>query len=188
MIDFTGVKAITIPEGVVKQITRKSDGVVLWKAGYKNWVKYSTTNDGKTIYNGGKGYKDGYRLRSGGAEQSTSGASHTGFIPVKGGDVVRISGCNFEDGSANRSALNVSNASFTNIGQFSMIPSNYGIFGSTYKAYGYESVVKETAGVWKWIVPPDASGVAYIRVTGNVASLSPQSGSNLIVTINEEII
>lgn len=30
-IDFTGVKAITIPEGAVKKITRKSDGVVLWE-------------------------------------------------------------------------------------------------------------------------------------------------------------
>lgn len=32
MLDFTGVKAITIPEGKVKKITRKSDGVVLWEA------------------------------------------------------------------------------------------------------------------------------------------------------------
>ncbi len=32
MIDFTGVKSLTIPEGGVKKITRKSDGVVLWEA------------------------------------------------------------------------------------------------------------------------------------------------------------
>lgn len=31
-IDFTGVKSITIPEGAVKKITRKSDGFVLWMA------------------------------------------------------------------------------------------------------------------------------------------------------------
>lgn len=30
-IDFTGVKAITVPEGAVKKIKRKSDGVVLWE-------------------------------------------------------------------------------------------------------------------------------------------------------------
>lgn len=30
-IDFTGVTAITIPEGKVSKITRKSDGVVLWE-------------------------------------------------------------------------------------------------------------------------------------------------------------
>ena len=30
-IDFTSVKAVTVPEGAVKKITRKSDGVVLWE-------------------------------------------------------------------------------------------------------------------------------------------------------------
>ena len=58
MIDFTGVKSISIPEGIVKQITRKSDGVILFKSGPKNWIPYSTTTDGKTIFNGGLGYKN----------------------------------------------------------------------------------------------------------------------------------
>lgn len=31
MLDFTGVKAITIPEGSAAKITRKSDGTVLWQ-------------------------------------------------------------------------------------------------------------------------------------------------------------
>ena len=31
MIDFTGVKALTIPEGSVKKITRKSDGALIWE-------------------------------------------------------------------------------------------------------------------------------------------------------------
>jgi hypothetical protein len=31
MLDFTGVKAITIPEGNVKKITRKMDGALLWE-------------------------------------------------------------------------------------------------------------------------------------------------------------
>lgn len=30
-IDFTGVKAVNVPEGAVKKITRKSDGAVLWE-------------------------------------------------------------------------------------------------------------------------------------------------------------
>lgn len=183
MIDFTGVKAITIPEGDVKQITRKSDGVVLWKSGYKNWVKYSTESDGKTIYNGGLGYKNGYRVRSGGAEGADAYGACTGFIPVKGGDVIRISGCDFAH-AANGNAINVSDASFTNIGQFTMIPAQYGIFASSYSAYSHKSVVQEKTGVWKWIVPPAASGVAYIRVTGYGNS---SHGADLIVTINEEI-
>ena len=31
MIDFSGVKAITIPEGSVSKITRNSDGAILWE-------------------------------------------------------------------------------------------------------------------------------------------------------------
>jgi hypothetical protein len=32
VLDFTGVKAINIPEGKVKKITRKTDGALLWEA------------------------------------------------------------------------------------------------------------------------------------------------------------
>ena len=32
MIDFTGTKGLTIPEGKVKKITRKSDGALIWEA------------------------------------------------------------------------------------------------------------------------------------------------------------
>lgn len=179
---FANYPRLEIPEGRVKKIARKSDGLVLWTAGYINMVPLSTTEDGVTIYNG-TGYKDGYRIRSGGTETALDASSITGFIPVNGGDVVRISGCNFGDGSANGSALNVSDSSFTNIGQFSMIQAQYGIFASSYSAYSYASVVEETTGVWKWIVPPTAAGVAYIRVTARTSG----DGSGMIVTVNEEI-
>lgn len=181
-MDFSTVKSITIPEGKVTQIA--SNGAVLWKSGPKNWVRYSINADG-SIYNNGLGYKNGYRVRSGGEEGAVNNTACTGFIPVKGGDVVRISGCNFSYKS-NSNAINVSNASFTNIGQFTMLPASYGIFASGYTAYGHGSVVEEKTGVWKWIVPPAASGVAYIRVTGYDGSVA-QPGANLIVTINEEI-
>ena len=181
--DFSKYPRLEIGGKRVKKITRKSDGLVLWEAGYINMVPLSINSDG-TIYNGA-GYKDGYRVRSGGAEAALSSSSVTGYIPVTGGDVVRISGCDFGDGTSNGSALNVSDSSFTNIGQFSMIPAGYGIFASnaTYDAYGSDSVVEETTGVWKWIVPPADSGVAYIRVTGNTGG----NGADMIVTINEEI-
>lgn len=173
---------LDIPEGRVKQITDGA-GNVIWKAGYVNMVRISTTNDGTTIYNG-TGYKNGYRIRSGGAEGAQSTAACTGFIPVSGGDTVRISGCEFSV-VGNSNAINVSDASYTNLGQFSMIGSNYGILSSTYSAYGYQSVVQESTGVWKWIVPPSASGVAHIRVTGHTSGGG--NGAALIVTINEEI-
>ena len=186
-MDFSTLKSLTIPEGEVTKIT--SGSTVLWEAvTYKNWVPYSTESDGKTIYNGGLGYKNGYRIRSGGGEGALAWSAHTGFIPVKGGDVVRISGMNYGDGEGHGSAMNVADSSFANIGQFSMGSGEYGIFTqSAYKSYAKSSVVEEKTGVWKWIVPPAASGVTYIRVSAAMYNQAAADGSKLIVTINEEI-
>lgn len=151
---------------------------------YTNMVKKSTESDGKTIYNGGLGYKNGYRVRSGGTEAEAGWGACTGFIPVKGGDVVRLSGWDFSH-SVNENAINVSNSNFANIGQFTMSHANYGIFTSGYEAYSYSSVVQEKPGVWKWVVPPAASGVSFIRVTGYKGDTG--YGADMIVTINEEI-
>lgn len=76
-IDFTGVKAVTVPEGAVKKITRKSDGVVLWEKSLfpakdtlenTSWAdiqtvskaglasEYWSVGDQKTIYVNGVAY------------------------------------------------------------------------------------------------------------------------------------
>lgn len=189
MINLSTLKELFI-DGI-KLVELYINGVLVWKSGPKNWVPYSTESDGKTIYNGGLGYKNGYRIRSGGAEGSESTASHTGYIPVKGGDDVYFSGWDF---SANKTAnaINVSNSSFTNIGQItpSYSDAGYGIFapGAAYQSYCYNSVVRVSDNVWKWKVPPVASGVTYIRVSGyTTPDFSGGDGSKMIVTINEEI-
>lgn len=183
MIDFTKIKKLTIGGVELKQLF--INGIQVWKSGYKNWVRYSTEADGVTIYNGGKGYKEGYRIRSGGAEGATDHGSCTGFIPVNGGDAVYFSGWDFAK-NQNENAVNVANSSFTNIGQFAG-QGEYGIFapGSAYAAYSRDSRVKVSDNVWKWVVPPAASGVAYIRVSGYKIGGGP--GPNMIVTINEPI-
>lgn len=61
-MDFSNIKAITIPEGNVKKIT--SNGVVLWKGGYTNLVDTATTTPGGTEIYGGVGYKNGWRWSS----------------------------------------------------------------------------------------------------------------------------
>ena len=97
MIDFTGIKAITIPEGKVKQIVRKNDGAVLW-AGITNWITKAINTDG-TPYrgaNGEIGYKTGYRFNTANAETSSSAAafSVTGYIPAASKDMFYFSkGC-----------------------------------------------------------------------------------------------
>ena len=188
-MDFSNYKAISIPEGNVVQIS--AGNRVIWaltepSESYKNWVEYSTEEDGVTIYNGGQGYKDGYRVRSGGAEGTHSAASVTGFIPVKGGDIVRMSGYNAKTTDAGN-AINVYNASKTNLGQAVANYANagYGIFasGAAYTSYGWASVTENPTGVYVWTVPPSAD-IAFMRVTG----LTNADGSKMIVTINEEIV
>lgn len=170
-------------------VLTESGKKTLWELiRYTNQVPLSIGTD-KKIYNGGLGYKNGYRIRSGGAEGALSCSAHTGFIPVKAGDVIRIGGLNFGSTHSHGSAMNVSDSSFTNIGQFSMQSGEYGIFAeSAYRAYSKASVVQEKTGVWKWVVPPADSGVAYIRVSCNMYDTGEAAdGSKLIVTINEEI-
>lgn len=160
------------------------DGTQIWKKPYVNWFRQSINADG-SIYNGGLGYKRGYRVRSGGAEQATTYTSCSGYIPVSPGDVVRISNCQF-DYESNSNAINVSDASFTNIGQFTMLPAHYGIFlESGNDAYVSTSVIQEKEGVWKWIVPPEDLGIAYIRLT--VYDQVSGSPYEMIATVNEEI-
>ncbi len=176
-------KSLTIPEGKVKRIA--SGEAVLWKSGYKNWVRYSTEADGVTIYNGGLGYKDGKRIRSGGAEGDQASSSVTGFIPVKGGDIVRLSGYD-ATGNSTADAINVYDASKAHLGQaVANYPhAGYGIFaaGAAYSSYGWATVKEGPSGVWSWTVPPHID-IAFMRVTGYTRG----DGSTMIVTVNEEI-
>lgn len=180
--NFADYKRIDIPEGRVKQIARASDGLVLWTAGYINQIPLSIDTDG-SIYNG-TGYKRGYRISSSGAEAAMDYTSCSGFIPVSPGDVVRITNCNFSYASISN-AINAANSSFTSIGRWTMSLTQYGIFDGSYSAYSYGSVVVEKTGVWKWVVPPAASGVAYIRLSCyDTVSGGPYE---MVLTINEEI-
>lgn len=182
-MNFANVKSLKIPEGEVKEI--RVGGVLLWKSGYTNLVPLSTTEDDKTIYNG-VGYKNGYRIRSGGAEGSDNVASHTGFIKIKGGDVIRMSGYDALI-VANANAINVYDASHAVLGQVTSGSANYGygFFQSTWKEYNWglsKGVKEEKSGVYIWTAPPDTS-IAYMRVTG----YTNKDGSKMIVTVNEEI-
>lgn len=176
MIDFSTLKSLTIPEGVVTKIV--SGGKTLWEAiKYKNWVPYSIDTEGD-IYNG-VGYKNGYRIRSGGTESATNPATSriTGFIPVKAGDVVRFKGWNFSY-KQTTNAVNFSDASFTNIGQFTTQPSGYGIC-----LYNIPTVTVED-GVYSFTVPDNAD-IHYMRVTAEDGyNTAPP---DMIITVNEEI-
>ena len=187
MIDFSNIKKLTIVG--IDLTSLAINGVQVWKS-YKNWVKFSTESDGKTIYNNGLGYKNGYRVRSGGAEGAMTSAACTGFIPVRGGDVVRIKGwTRYTDPGSAANAINSADSAFNNIGQVGN--GDYGIYAPGNVASGYKSstIVDAANGVSTWVVPPTSAGVEYIRVSAynTAASLGGKVGEQLIVTINEEI-
>ena len=188
MIDLSTLKELFI-DGI-KLVELYINGILVWKSGFKNWVRYSTESGGAAIYNGGLGYKNGYRVRSGGAEGASGNTACTGFIPVKGGDVIRIKGwTRYTDSGNAANAINAANSSYSNIGQIGN--SDYGIFASGGSAAAYNrTTIKDNAnGISSWVVPPDSTGVKYIRVSAfnNSSSLGGAVGEQLIVTINEEI-
>lgn len=162
-------------------------GPIVGPKSYTNLVSLSTEEDDVTIYgddHDGDGIKDGYkngtRIRSGGVLGDHGGASHTGFMRAKGGDVVRLSGYDvMKTNTAN--AINVYNASHTNLGQITSNSNwSYGIFEG--KTHNWDDVILEKSGVYYWIVP-DGFGIEYIRVTGYANA----NGNKMIVTVNEEI-
>lgn len=186
MIDFSKIKKLTIDGIDLKSLA--INGVQVWKSGPKNWVKYSTEADGVTIYNGGLGYKDGYRVRSGGAEGEHESASCTGFIPFRKGDVLRIYpqflGLNTQN------AINYVNASFQNIGQCTGT-GGYGICSGG-NASQFRPTTDENGISVLHLVTNLADDVAYIRVTNQIAYASPYkplitTGAEMVITVNEEI-
>lgn len=185
MIDFTGVKAISIPEGVVKQIVLKSDGVILWKGGYKNWLPEATTTDRKTIYGGdynGDGTPDGYmtgrRLSSSGSDTSQSGMCCSGFIPAKAGDILRFKNTKPKYGSA--SYVITYNSSNTKVAHQSIAQKKD---GSDWSPPGIKSWQSNVDGILQITLDPNYFGTGFnaIRFSAGVIS------ADTIVTINEEI-
>lgn len=178
---FTNLKALTIPEGDVVKIT--VGGVTLWEKPQetKNWVKFSTEADGVTIYNNGLGYKDGYRVRSGGAEATQSTSSCTGYIPYKKGDILYIYPPFISENTSN--AINFYDESFTCLGQVTDSGAVYGFCTSAFKTKVENGVsVLNISNV----TVSGINTVAYVRVT-NRKGLAVQSGSEMIITKNEPL-
>lgn len=92
MIDFSKYRRIKIPEGMVKTIKRKSDGLILWVAKYLNIISKATTTTGGTeIYNG-IGYKEGDRWSSSGGTVVEGNKDHrvSGWMMHEAGKTYRV--------------------------------------------------------------------------------------------------
>lgn len=185
-MDFRNFKKLNLGGIDLKQLFIGADQV--WKAGYKNWVRYSTESDGKTIYNGGLGYKNGYRIRSGGVEGAQRDAACTGFMPFKKGDIMYNYPA-FHGGNVDN-AINFANASFENIGQMTASGALYGICA---KGSGWAASLQNVSGVSVLDVSgaSNANDIAYVRITNSINAgangAGVTTGAQFIVTINEEI-
>lgn len=184
-MNFELIKEITIPEGKVQKILL--NGIAIWAKQntptIDNKVHKSVEADGITIYNT-SGYKDGYRVRSGGAEDKTDWATCTGFIKVERGQKIRIYPP-FQ-GSNVANAINFSNGDRENLGQITDTGSAQGICAG--KANIYKTTIEDGVSTLTLTEEHDLS-IAYIRITHLLKSNggSINSGSEMIVTLDQEI-
>jgi hypothetical protein len=119
--------------------------------------------------NGEKGYKTGWRINSSNVEKESAGNCMTGYIPVKGNDVIRIK--------------NVTISS-TNNGYFHWYGSNFVVdkpaYYENYEDSNYST--KPDANGLITFNAPNSTSLTYFRMTTGVIS------ADTIITINEEIV
>lgn len=173
--------AIAIPEvtgDIVINVTTEAA-----VAAYTNQIPISTDTDG-SIFNG-IGYKQGYRINSSGnvADVASGGVSNdwfvTGFIPVKGGDVIRFSGAYVEGNNAavnNRQYDSSKAAGTLGFTPYSFVD-NLAATKNIFKACDYN---ENEQRLYSFTLK-DNFEAGYMRFTlfGD--------GANAVVTVNEEI-
>lgn len=149
--------------------------------GYTNLVPTSINTDG-SVYNG-VGYKENYRLSSSGNESSEAGACVTGYIKFKHGDVIRTVG---STGSASNGGMYIGfyKSSFekVTVQYISAIASEEQGGSYIQRDDGLYEATVNTGHFGSGNFYEEMIQSSYIRV-----SLNPCSGSNMIVTLNEEI-
>lgn len=187
--NFANYVRLSIPEGSVKKITRKSDGLVLWAKKCVNMVLRSTDTDG-SIYNG-VGYKENVRLSSSGGISSSAqnGSVTTGFIPWYGDTTVLcMKGVEWLDANPNYGGHHYimfydANKKSRGGNDYIESPANglSHILTITRDANGVETLVFNkdygtSNTLLEWI-----RTASYVRITAH------GKGADMIVSINEEI-
>ena len=191
-MDFSGVKAITIPQGDVKML--HINGTLMWQVEatptYTNQVPISTDTDG-SIFNS-VGYKENVRLSSSGSISGSaqSGSVTTGFIPWNGDTTyLRMKGVEWKNSSANYG------------GHSYLIP-----YDASKKSLGvYLSAGEYSGGNFNHIVTVtrDTNGVETVKFSETYGTSNSTlqgfrnakfirinaygKGADFVVTINEEI-
>lgn len=161
---------------------------------YTNVLPLAIASDG-TPYNGGQGWKSGTRLNSSGAE-STSSATEievTGFIPVKNGDTIYLSGITMNnDTYASQTYMWLYDSSFTKMdGRYRLFSQYADDVMSDHQASGYIDM-DDSGNITKLTVQnnvfytgatlADLANTAYLRIS------CEKIDENSIITVNEPIV
>jgi hypothetical protein len=134
-----------------------------------NQIPLSTDANGN-LFNGGQGWKTGYRLGGDGTEKALSGIEVTGFIPISYGDTIYMKNIT-DDGTH---IMGVYNSSHAKIGTRTF----KNIFGGAVSGELLSMVVDD-----KWATETGASsGVAYLRVSATEIT------ADSIITVNQPIV
>lgn len=143
-------------------------------SGYTNQVPISIDTDG-SIFNG-KGWIGATRLSSSGTTKANNYSSTTGFIPVKSGDIVRITSLS-------------STFKFTGGGDYVCIYNSshtlLDYINGTDLVCAYATAVVD--GTLVTMTLAEKSDIAWIRVSASDAANIEGPCGDMIVTVNEEI-
>ena len=123
-------------------------------------LRQSVSSDG-TPYNGGTGYKSGYRLNSGGKEAAASGVYCSGFIPITNAQTIEFEGISLPavPGVSNSNyTIHFYNSVFTRIAMTQYQAHN--VFLTPSIGAGTKD---ESGNYIKTFKPTGVSGLAYIR-------------------------
>lgn len=182
---------LTLEDGstVLIDVVVASAGTTIQK--YLDLIPYSIAADGSIYGSTGEGYEKDIRLSSTGVEKSAGYSYAFGYIPAKGGDVVRIFGCGWgTDLNANNyiCAYKSEDENFEFIGAKSTNATS----GKSLTTYG-----SNILSAFDWdddgnatLTLAELSDIAYIRVSSrgntdvNVYAFDP---NDAIITVNQEI-
>jgi hypothetical protein len=161
---------------------------------YTNLVPTSIDTNG-SVFNG-TGYKDENRLNSSGVVTSQANATATGFMTAAKGDVFRITGVRFGGSAA---AGLVCYVSIYDASKAKLQSASIDTFSGSQSSYGF-TITPLKVSADNLCYPTDVitidlakapSETAFIRFSASIqamADVPKQSGADMIVTRNEEIV
>lgn len=136
----------------------------------KNHILSSINSDG-TPYNGGKGYKEEYRLNSSGVEFAVYDGVVSGFIPYNGEDVeLRIPNRNTTHGSNYFHIYDSNFGCLKKASDGTTIDGSFHTLGNWVERYGATATVEDATITTKYVIPKESihEDTAYIRVSAQI--------------------